>query len=372
MYDFILFEHSGLKNHCVDLSSIGRMLCDSGYTVAIADVTIEGKECRSSGLPILEVKASRGAYKSHNAYMKAVFDELSQLTQSFYAGSILSDTRLSWLKNVPSDKKVFLWALRSFFFTEYKRPRLSRNWPSKLYNSIYNLRITKRLKNVRFCVSNPIIRDEFESLGYESWRLVIRQERTCSKLIPTIGKKNSSTNFLIIGALRPEKRIDLCIKALDEIKSNNLRLTIAGKAYTVHGYDKMIETLSSSRSYIKRISKRLDEDEYNALITNCDYMVLSDEKQASCVTNGTMSEALLAGRPIIAPNYNPYKFIIDNYKVGFLYEMHNHQSLLDAFYKAISTNPVYFAEGIEKFQKDLLYDKVISAFSTEVRKSLNC
>ena len=51
MYDFIIFEHSGLKNHFIDLQTIGLMLRDAGYSVAIANVTQEKGLCHKSNIP---------------------------------------------------------------------------------------------------------------------------------------------------------------------------------------------------------------------------------------------------------------------------------------------------------------------------------
>lgn len=370
MYDFIIFEHSGLKNHFIDLQTIGLMLRDAGYSVAIANVTQEKGLCNKSNIPKIELSINRSSYQKKDDYLKAVFNELSQMTENFYAGSILSDTNLSWIKYVPKDKKVFLWALRSFFFTEYQRPRISRSYHLSFFNSLYNSWVTKRYKNIRFFVSDTTIRDEFVRLGYEPWRFVIRPERMCTQLTLSTKERKRRLQLLSIGALRPEKRIDLCMKALDKLSPNDIHLTIAGKAYTLHGYEKMLDSMSEGRQYVTRISHRLSNEEYNELINNCDYLILCDEKQPSCVTNGTMAEALLAGKPIIAPNYNPYKYIVEKYGVGLLYEMHNQQSLIDTLKRACTIDLKEYSQGIEQYQRDFLYEKVVKDFSKELKESL--
>ena len=50
MYDFIIFEHTGLRNHMVDLCNIGQLLIDSGLKVAIANVTNERELCSDVAL----------------------------------------------------------------------------------------------------------------------------------------------------------------------------------------------------------------------------------------------------------------------------------------------------------------------------------
>lgn len=370
MYDFIIFEHSGIRNHFVDLCAIGHMLRDSGFHVAIANVTSEAKECAEAGLPILELQAHPNTYKSKTAYMKAVIEELSPKTKYLYAGSILSSTSLTWLRYVPKYQKIFLWALRSFFFVFYKRFHISRSCPGDVLRSFRNAAITSKLTNVRFFVSDPIIRNEFIALGYAPWRLIIRPERTTTVFRPIKTTHNDPLSLLAIGALREEKRVDLCIEALNTLKDSGLHFTIAGKAYAIHGYDRKLERLSYNNPYITRISNRLSDDEYKNLISNCDYLVLCDEKQPSCVTNGTMAEALLAGRPIIAPNYNPYKYIVEKYKVGLLYEMYNQDSLVSTLKQAKYTNPSVFADGIIQYQKDFMYDAVLSDFAASIYETL--
>lgn len=370
MYDFIIFEHTGLKNHYIDLCTIGRMLHDCGYRIAIADVAGEKEACIGTTLPFISLKCDHRNYTSKNDFMKEVLRELSPLTKHFYVGSILSDTSLVWLKYVPKHQKVFLWALRSFFFTQYRRINISLSYPKDFVRSLCNVLLAKQHKNICFFVSDTTIRDEFIKLGIESFRIVIRQERICGMIRPVKISHNNPLCLLTIGALRPEKRIDLCIKALDSMENNDFHFTIAGKAYTIKGYDKSLEQLSKGKNYITRISSRLDEKQYNRLIDKCDYLILSDEKQPSCVTNGTMAEALLAGRPIIAPNYDPYKTIVEKYCVGILYEMYNIESLKEAFIKAKLTPSSYYSRGIESYQTDLLYDKVLRDFAIDLKTVL--
>lgn len=370
MYDFIIFEHTGLRNHMVDLCNIGQLLIDSGLKVAIANVTNERELCSDSGIEILNINVKRESYKTSCSYMKAVIKELSPQTKNFYVGSILSSTSLMWLKYVPPHHKVFLWALRSFFFTQYRRFRMSRTYLLDVIHSIYNSWVIHKRKNTYLFVSDTIIRDEFINLGYERERLIVRPERTTKEIHPVKQGNNTPLTLLSIGALRPEKRLELCIDAIDAIGSQGFHLIIAGKAYTINGYDKMLEARSARNPFVTRIPYRLSTEEYNKLIIDCDYLILCDEKQPSSVTNGTMAEALLSGRPIIAPNYNPYKSIIEKYRVGILYEMYNQESLKKALIQAKETNPSEFSEGILNYQQDFLYDNVVSNFEKEINSKI--
>lgn len=86
----------------------------------------------------------------------------------------------------------------------------------------------------------------------------------------------------------------------------------------------------------------------------------------SSVTNGTMNEALLKGKPIIAPNYNPYKDIIDNYNVGISYNPDSIESLTTAIMRAKENGVSFYSESILNYQKTLLIDVVSSNFVREL------
>lgn len=83
-----------------------------------------------------------------------------------------------------------------------------------------------------------------------------------------------------------------------------------------------------------------------------------------------MAEALLLGRPIIAPNYNPYKSIIEKYGVGILYEMHDRESLRNALLQAKDTDSSEFSEGILNYQQDFMYDNVVGNFKKEINSKI--
>ena len=121
---------------------------------------------------------------------------------------------------------------------------------------------------------------------------------------------------------------------------------------------------------IKRIDRRLSDEEYNLLISTCDYLLLCDEKQLSSVTNGTMSEALLAGKPIIAPDYDPYQTMVNKYGVGILYDIKDPVSIQNALVKAKNTDPVVFKNDINQFVSTLEYPCVLKNFKSEIVLSL--
>lgn len=391
MYDFILFETLyNSVNHCKDLCNIATLLRDCGYKVAIADVFHEAECCKVEGIPHIQVqakcnailcpstaKSSLGRYYENlknrfiiDKYLCKVIEELSSKTKYFYAGTMMIGMPFMWLSRIPQDKIVFFWGLRSYYLTYYKLRKLKYETISSKIISSYFL----KKENVRLFVSDEIIRKEFLSLGFHPHQLVLRPERTIENLDQEVKKfenYSSKCNILCIGTLRPQKRIDLCVKALNELNVQNIQLTIAGKASKEYGYDQHISNLIKDNSNIVRIDKRLTDEEFDNLINTCDYLLLCDAKQLSSVTNGTMMEALIAGSPIIAPDYDPYKTIVSSYGVGILYDITDKNSIQKAFVKAAETKSCKYKESIKRFASTLIYDDVLRLFKSEIRNALN-
>ena len=392
MYDFILFESLyNSINHCKDLCNIAKLLNDCGYKIAIADVFHEAGFCHVEGVPHIQVKAkckawlcssssktSLGRYYENlknryiiDKFLCKVINELAPKTKCFYAGTMMIGMPFMWLKKIPKTQKVFFWGLRSYYLTYYKKRYLR-------YETI-NSKIISRYylcnKNVRLFVSDEIIRREFLELGFSTHQLVFRPERVIDEghnknILKKDNKIDSKCNILCIGTLRPQKRIDLCIKALKELEKTNILFIIAGKASEEHGYNKSILKLMAGHSNIIRIDKRLSEQEYDSLINSCNYLLLCDERQLSSVTNGTMLEALLANKPIIAPNYDPYKTIVGKYGVGFLYDINNIASIQSALLNAQKTDSELFRNRISLFCSRFEYSRVLKNFKQEMEEAL--
>lgn len=220
-------------------------------------------------------------------------------------------------------------------------------------------------ENIRLLVSDDIIRSEFLSLGFKSNQLVLRPERIIETInipYPAADKKYDICNILCIGTLRPQKRVDVSLQVLCSMHNPNIHITVAGKGTQEQGYNEKINSIIKMCPNAERIDKRLSDEEYNFLMNSCDYLLLCDEKQLSSVTNGTMLEALLMGKPIIAPNYEPYKTIIEDFSVGILYDINDHASISMALQIALGSNKSIYTEGLNKFRSKFVYHNVLSNF----------
>lgn len=384
MYDFILFE-TFYGTHYKDMLMIAELLKDSGYSVAIAGLYQESVIKRDGRFPLLSVKAKCNATftpsRSKNSlarvvsnlwnrfkidcYLCKVIKELSPLANNFYVGTLYLGIPLLWLSRLPKDKKVFFWGLRSYFLTLYKEHKVSvEGWTSWVLKRFFSNKT-----NTVFIISEPIIKHEFESLGFSSDRLVLRPERAIKETcIKRIDRNDGKTQILIIGSLRYQKRIDLILDVVERIEDKQIELVIGGKAVPDNGFDVWLNDRAKGIKGVRRVDIRYTDEEFARQIEECDYLLLCDMKQLSCVSNGTMNDALLRGKPIIAPDYNPYKFYIERFGVGILYDLSNPSSITEALVKARTIDPSFFDKGILSYQRELLYSKVQKRFSEDIAR----
>lgn len=386
MYDFVLFENFHIAyNHYKDICIIAKMLVVSGYSVAIADVFDEAKQCQIDGVPHILIKAPKPLIrKSGNIpvlrvlenyvqtrkrwkYLTSVIEELIPICRNIYAGSYHVGLSLKMIRAIPADKNIFFWGLRSSRLYEYK---LHKDWNS--WNCYRVARYVKSHNNVKFFVSDALIKQEFQQLGISERRLVIRPERTISSLTlsePIERRKTyDGIKILSIGSIRPQKRIEVILSALKSIQDIPIEYTIAGR--TDDDYERVIQESMRGVKNVFRKNYRLPEEEYNQLIEACDYLVLCDKRSSSNVTNGTLNEALLKGRPIIAPNYEPYKSIIEQFKIGLLFDPNDLSSLKETLIMAYKKGVESFQASITNYQKTLLFSSVIDRFKYELTQCI--
>jgi len=386
-YDFVLFESTRARNHHKDMEMIAHMLIESGMKVAIAEVYVEAERCKDTSIPhikfekkfqekFIEVEdgysplsrfaKNRVIMHRYGEYLKYVAKQLNSMTKNIYAGSQENGHPFSWVKFVDPDIKIYLWGLRSFRMYEYKLKPFSLSGIHSYFNTKYYW-----YPNMYYFVSDEMIKAEYLKLGVEEKHLIIRPERTTPELHPVVQKShNDDFNLLSIGMLRPDKRIEVVIDAVKQINNPSINYIIAGKTSDREAYEPVIEEAMEGTKNIVRKNYRLSNDEFNSLMSNADFLVLCDVQQASNVTNGTMNEALLLGKPIIAPNYNPYKYFVEKYGVGILFDPTDRKSLVSAILSAKEKGAYSFNNNILEYQKTLLYSKVRDQFVNELKNKI--
>lgn len=385
VYDFILFENYFLAtNHYKDICIIAKLLKRCGYSVAIADVFGEGDHCivedvshikftKKCPVPITEYSSRFGLLKGLvntyrrmriASYLKYVLLQLQGKYRHLYAGSYYSRMSTKWLGMIPSNSSAFFWGLRSSRLIEHELcPHGRTAVSSRRLRSYFD-----KHQNLKFFVSDEIIRKEFLDLVLSPLRLVIRPERIIDELPCPPENKHAGLNLLSIGSIRESKRIEMILDCLKELGDADIHYIIAGKASSE--YNEIIAEHSKGMYNVKRLDYRIPDSEYDTLLEQCDFLVLCDKKQKSSVTNGTMNEALQKGVPIIAPDYNPYKYYIEKYGVGLVFDPSKPQSLANAITEAKKRGRASYYDSICKYDETYLWDRVVQQFKKELSKSL--
>lgn len=386
-YDFVLFEHLyNVENHYKDLCILAKLLKSVGYKVAIVDVFKEAELCMVDDIPHISLnlflpivykkfrtfKSSQSSWISlyyrilEDFYLYQVIKRLRGIAPNIYMGSLTMATPIFFMKAFDKHTSYYMWALRSSHVLYWKMSKnkiLYYYISKKLYQNIH------AYKNLKLIVSNDIIKREFEEkVSMNQARLILRPERVIlkRKIIKVDGKKENSLKLLFIGTLRPFKNVEFALKTLQQMDDSRISYIIAGRCKVDAQYNSLIGDLAVSVRNVTRIDRYIADEEYEQLIENCDYLLLCDKKQASCASNGTMLEALLHGKPIIAPNIDPFKSEVEKYGIGFLYEYNNMQSLSNILAMALKEGTENFTKPIGEYQKKFLFSNVANSLRKQI------
>lgn len=120
---------------------------------------------------------------------------------------------------------------------------------------------------------------------------------------------------LFFGSLFFGKGIDLMIEAADYINSE-VHILIVGSSQTLNVE---IETQKFSHPQIRFIDQFTNDDELGLLFCAVDVVALPYRKGYSHGTSGVLVQAGLAKKPILVPDFEPFRSIVDSYKVGLTF-----------------------------------------------------
>ena len=194
-YDFILFENChAAKHHIFDVVLIARMLQSQGLKVAILNIYSDIEKKELDGIEVINLPFSipipndkwkkNPKNKIHSLlcnirffyqqyfYIKKVVKYITPFADRFYCGSLNNYTSLQLLK---IRKISYFWGLRSHWFNDLGHKILKDPISSIRFFMIRHF-FYKNV-NLKLFVSNQIIKDEFEKLGINKNRIVIREER---------------------------------------------------------------------------------------------------------------------------------------------------------------------------------------------------
>lgn len=377
-YDIILFENfHAAFHHKFDVHLIARMLKSQGMKVAILNIYREDNpedyfEIDLLDLPFHDSIPDEKAWLDCNKgnvvkrlyyvirflsqqkrYMRKVRSFIQDKADTFYVGS--------YHLTMPSEffslkKRCYYWGLRSYRMTGFWQKFKSNPF---LAFRMVNLR-KKFLKNDCQClfVSNEIIKKEFIRIGVPENRLVVREERCIEERKEyKKGSKDEEFSLLVIGGLRRQKHIETTIRAFEQATLEGSVLRIVGENRDVD-YEKVIDDEIAGNPSIERINKRLQYEEFNEYMARAHFTLFADEKGLSSITNGTMMESLINFTPIIAPDYEPYTYYVNKYRIGLTYRPSDVKSYSETLSKAQMLGSDSFIENIIAFQNTIQFQTV--------------
>lgn len=180
---------------------------------------------------------------------------------------------------------------------------------------------------------------------------------------PMKKNENKGLNFLGVGVLEHRKRFDLLLKAFANVAKDKDILFIAGTGslnFELRRLAKDLEIESKVRflGYVAKI---------DLLMQNSDILVLTSDSEAFGMV---LVEGLQAGLQVVSTNsFSGPAEILDNGRYGFLAEVDDVNSIINAMNKAI-TNPIpqeILKQGVSRFSIDNICNKYIE-FLSKVKK----
>ena len=388
IYDYLLFENFILaKNHLFDVELIARMLQSQGIKVAIFDIYHQYEAETAGGIDIIHwqpqnvcpdaswmirhhskldtiFKSVQFRWQQHR-YSKEAKEFIENLADNFYCGSYHNGMSTVFFD---IKKPCYWWGLRS--------DRLKLSLRKFMYNPLLGIGILRErrafMRNPmqRLFVSNQIIMDEHAKLGIAHNRMVIREERCIDTIdSPALEQQTKNISFLVIGMLRPAKQVPFTISAYKKANIADSALKLVGRSAL--DYEKTIEQSMRNDARISRINMFLEYSDFNKAFQESHFVLFADKEGPSCITNGTMTEALINHRPIICPDYNPYKYYIEKYQVGIVYKSGSIESYSNALKKASELGTAHFLPAIDRFLTTILFDRVAKNLVESINKIEN-
>lgn len=374
-FDFILFENYRLaENHWFDVELIARIFHDQGMSVAIFDLYNRYDSNEVNGIEILHwtplnmVPDDRWMMQRHSKietlykaigfrwqqyiYCKEAKKFIENKADNFYCGSYHNGMSVVFFE---INKPCYWWGLRSDRF-RFSLLKLLSN-PFKGIDVLIEKFFFLRNPMQRLFVSNQIIKDEHEKLGVSCDRIIIREER-CVETIgsPKLDRQTKNISFLVIGMLRKEKQVPVTISAFKGANIPGAILKLVGSSRL--DYEKIIEKAMGGDKRIIRKNEFLNYSDFNQAFQESHFVLFADIEGPSCITNGTMIEALINYRPVICPDYNPYKYYVEKYHIGLVYESKNIKSYSETLKKASELGTIFFIPAIEQFLLTIQFDQV--------------
>ncbi len=164
--------------------------------------------------------------------------------------------------------------------------------------------------------------------------------------------------FLIstVGVISVEKNVGFIIDCLKNREMPDIRYRISGFPLDEYGRRIKEEVESTKVPSIEGRFEYLTDEEYEREIKMSDFIALSYPKNRSDKASGVLFDALKHGRPVIAPDIEPFRTYVERYGIGLIFEEGNEGSFVERVNLAKRLGTSYFTKNIDDFKRDFSYD----------------
>lgn len=386
-YDFILIEplYWNRSHYTFDIENLVKIFMSAGLKVAVVNFLRDDTYHQNKRYDVINIYPEKtfpdriSVYSEKNRpvrflrkiildmyryrFFSDIYNRIKDLSDNIYFGSYTPEA-ISIFMLPLKNKNIYFWGLRSGYFTQ---PYYDIK--NNIYTVLVNLIIRRgmhRQKNIKFFISNIHIYNEFIKGGIEKDRLILRPERTIKELTNfNFDLLNKDFTLSTIGFIREDKNLKFSI---DVLKDLDVRFIIAGSADSEHA--KTIDAYLENNTFknIIRINGFLKEPEYSDLFNDTHFVLIADKPQLSTASNGTILETVLRGRPLIMPNRQPYKYYVEEFGIGLLFEQDNKQSLIKTIEKARKLGTRHFESAIKELQKNYLLNNVVEKVMSQMKQ----
>jgi hypothetical protein len=151
--------------------------------------------------------------------------------------------------------------------------------------------------------------------------------RNCNISKEDYSIKDNEVSVLFLGSNFFGKGLDIFMKSLENVNLNNIKILISSNENKNHSFDENKKTKYDEKIIFKNFSNNISEYKMIELFTVSDVVVLPYRRNYEFGSSSVSIQAFCSNSLIIAPNIYPFNYVINKYKLGFLFELENYKSL---------------------------------------------
>lgn len=235
-----------------------------------------------------------------------------------------------------------------------------------------NFRVKNYIKRAnKIIVLEKYLQEKVEEKGYRSFNIPAQLYDSAPQHALT--EKNNNNNKLTVstvGTIDEGKNVGFIINLLNRLSNKSDKLDwnyiVAGKP--LGSYGDYIKNLSihNKNSNITFDLGYLSDGKFEQYIDDAQYLAFPYSPKRQNQTSGVLFDAMNNGKPIIAPNIEPFKSYIEEYGIGILYIADSENDFIAAIKKAKANNVNEYIMAINKLNSDRTYSKWKAYFNNQL------